>query len=252
MVHIWHEDSMDSSTTKFWEFIRDSKICKKLDSVDIRGFDGNNKLLQHLEITDIIHSDTYYILLDTVPDNMFIIESIKAVKEVCKKHKNVIYPEVVCFEYFMLMFKDIVNWTSKNKSDKGYSEAVNIRRHIISCMHDNKSWEEDEVIVKYLIRNKNKKGEDADRYIENTTLEQISTLLLSKITGGGPLGFQITKTIFGRCWTCSCKDKCDHSIYTNNKNAWRICRLNTLKYKKTSVAKAYDLWVGTDAHNIIK
>lgn len=62
---------------------------------------------------------------------------------------------------------------------------------------------------------------------------------------GGPLGFQVTKTVFGLCWTC------DHSVKNNHRNACKQCYLNQQKFKKTSQVKACDLWHGTDVHRIL-
>lgn len=44
MVHIWHEDSKDSSTTQFWNFLKKSNISILLNGADIEGFGGNIKI----------------------------------------------------------------------------------------------------------------------------------------------------------------------------------------------------------------
>ena len=44
MIHIWHEDSTNSATTQFWNFLKNSNIHNILINADIRGFNSNKNL----------------------------------------------------------------------------------------------------------------------------------------------------------------------------------------------------------------
>ena len=55
VVHIWHEDSdkyddkagkhIISSTTQFWNFLKQKHISKIIEGADIKGYNGNNNLM---------------------------------------------------------------------------------------------------------------------------------------------------------------------------------------------------------------
>lgn len=44
MVHIWHEDSDNSATTQFWNFLKKTRVCYNMSFAEIRGFSGNQNL----------------------------------------------------------------------------------------------------------------------------------------------------------------------------------------------------------------
>lgn len=268
LVHIWHEDSdtyngskrIKSSTTQFWEFISDNNLITELNGVDIRGFNGNSELINYLESCKFNRDDLYYIFLDTVFDNKSVVKYMIRLENICKKHVNVINAKLLSFEYLILKFVDLSNWIKTYRNNKLYVEAITVREHFIACMDNKTSWRKDKSIVEFIYKLCSidlKNGHNIDK-IHNLTSERVATLLLSTLTGGGPLGFQVTKTTFGKCWTCDCKDKCDHSMEISSKNkmmhknAYKECYLNRQRFKKTSSAKAYDLYYGTDACKIIK
>jgi hypothetical protein len=50
MIHIWHEDSKDSVTTKFWNFLKDNNVSSDLKNADIQGFDiSDSKFVEQLQ-----------------------------------------------------------------------------------------------------------------------------------------------------------------------------------------------------------
>ena len=70
MIHIWHEDSLNSSTQQFWKFLKDNKVSTLLLEADIKGFNGNENLQAYIEEEAVFNkNDTYYIFMDYVLDN---------------------------------------------------------------------------------------------------------------------------------------------------------------------------------------
>lgn len=254
MIHIWHEDDLDSSTTQFWRFLKKHKLCRKLADAEIKGFGGNNKLLDELEAYVFDKDDTYYIFLDLVIDNSYVTSYIHRLNVVCKSNSNVIKVNNLCFEYLILSFIDFVKWTQPFKVNKGYKECERVRKQFIHCINNNIPWVLNKDIVDFIVKTYNidlttDEGEDR---LNRITSEQIATLILSKMTNTGELGFQVSKTILGPCWTCDCKNNCERSITSKYKDVYRHCYLNKLPIQKTSESKAYDLWTGTEAHNMLK
>ncbi len=225
-----------------------------MHNADIKGFKHNDNLIIYVENYNFNINDIYYIFLDCVPDNPSVVDLINRLNIVCSKHKNVVNSNNLCFEYLILRFIDFEKWTRPIKRNKDYEAALIIRNKFIHCVESNKRWTLDKQILEYVCKYKNidASTEIGFNKLSNLTFEKVATLLLSKLTGAGPLGFQVTKTVFNTCWTCDCKDKCKHSMISNHKDIYTKCNLNKLPVKKTSQAKAYDLWYGTEVHNIIK
>ena len=67
MLHIWHEDSLNSSTTQFWLFLKEYGYIPV--NTDIIGHESNNKLLKYVKTQQFNSNDTYIILMDAVNDN---------------------------------------------------------------------------------------------------------------------------------------------------------------------------------------
>lgn len=252
MVHIWHEDSKDSSTTQFWNFLKKSNISILLNGADIEGFGGNDKLLDQLNDCEINDDDIYYIFLDCVYDNPSILDAIYELDDICTIHKNVISANILCFEYLILGFIDLEKWIGK-QHNQTQQYLFKVRQEFIERAKSGESIHSNKTLVNYICKRRNISTDNADWLdrVSKVTSEQLATLILSDLTGGGPLGFRVTKTVFGLCWTCDCKDNCDHSVKNNHRNACKQCYLNQQKFKKTSQVKACDLWYGTDVHRIL-
>lgn len=245
MIYIWHEDSQNSATTNFWNFIYNSKVSAKLVNVSIRGFDGNKNLADHMKNCSINMNDTYLIFVDKVLDNPKALQYYIDIKNTCLKYKNVHVVDLLCFEYMMLRFKYIINWTEPMKIIKGYEEARAIRNDFINCIDNGIAWVNNPNIVKYVVKKKNINTSliGWQRELAYVSSENIATDLLTQMTNGGTTEFGISKTNFGRCWYCNCCPK--HSKAVGNKK----CRM--FRYTKTSQDKARNLWNGTLARQII-
>lgn len=245
MIHIWHEDSQNSATTYFWNFMYSNKVSSKLVNVDIQGFDGNKNLADYLRTCVFNSNDTYIILADMVLDNNKALTYYIDISTTIRKYKNVYLSDLLCFEYMMLRFKYFVSWTEPTKTIRGYQEAQQVRENFIRCIDNGKSWVNEPSIVKYIVKIKGidtiKAGWQAE--LTHISSENIATLLLSIMTNGGTTEFGISKTHFGNCWTNNCCHK--HNIAVGD----RKCRI--YKYEKTSAEKAKNLWNGTLAKQII-
>ena len=82
MVHIWHEDSKDSSTSQFWYFISRSNICPEISNANIVGFGGNDRLTDAVEQERFNPRDIYIIIID----NSKILPYFVRVKKIADKY----------------------------------------------------------------------------------------------------------------------------------------------------------------------
>ena len=246
MIHIWCEDSVNSAFVQFLSFLKYFKVSDKIAYAEIKGFDGNKKLCEYVEGYSYNKFDKYIIFFDNVWDNNSVLKYAKRIDKVCKRYNNVVRIELLSFEYLILKFKYIINWTSPIKNTKIYNKAQLARADFISCTENSIDWRKKDNIVQFIVdrKNLNIKNNQIYSILANISAENVCTDILSALTNVGPTDFGITKTRLGKCWINSCCFKFDKKV-GNEK-----CRL--YKYEKTSEDKAMNLWNCTDIHKFIK
>ena len=237
MIHIWHEDSNDSVTQKFWEFLREQKVLGHLGRVEIRAFEHNYELVNHLVSCSFTDTDTYFIFLDYVLDNDMIVEYIDTILSVQALHSNLIFVPLLCFEYLLLRSPLIVDWLTCTKLNIGFNRALEARQAFLAYMsgQSDKKLLETDTLASYLCTcyNLSDKKELKGKFI---TTETVATLILHNLTNSLPTDFVVTKTKWGSCWTCNC---CRY------RNRQGLCSLYTKLLN--SQQKAKDLYTRTDA-----
>lgn len=253
MIHIWHEDSTNSSTQQFWKFLQSNQINPLLKNADIQGFSSNKNLRNHIkeciENHNIHKADTYYIFMDCVQDNEVAYRLYNNLLYLTNGYNNIKVMDLLCFEYLMLKFKYLENWIKPIRtSNKNFEKMLELRNIFIDIVETNKDWTKNKYIVQFVMaygKAKMMKGEHLD--FKHISEEYISTLMLSKLTSWYNADFCIVKTTLGNCWTCNC-------LYCNKKYKSK-CRRNSNSVRienKEPLGKAKLLWQYTDAHKYIK
>ena len=131
MIHIWHEDSNNSSTNLFWEFLKKYKVSNVMDNAEIKGFNGNQNLYDYVCNATYNTNDKYYIFIDCVPDNQKALRYYYGIKQSTVHINNVEVLDLLCFEYLILKFKYLLNWIKPIKITKDYSEGEIAREEFI-------------------------------------------------------------------------------------------------------------------------
>lgn len=239
MLHIWHEDTLikrdkniiKSSSQRFWEFLCSQGVSAKLNSsTDIRGFNGNALLANHIMHVKINPDDKYIIFLDRVLDNPNAMKYYISVREYLKEqgYANVYLSDIPCFEYLFLKFTWLGRWVKPLKNVQQYSNLMRMRDAFIASIRNGDTWKNDSALCKF-----------ANKYNCKTQEELAYTILLQLTSQNHK--FLIDKTTFSPCWTCDC-------CYNVHAGA-NSCNIYT--DKKTSREKARNLWNCTDAKSII-
>lgn len=246
MIHIWHEDSMDSATTQFWRFLAAKYTDGLSAETEIRGFGGNHKLYTHLNETEFDSHDLYYIFMDKVPDNPKALKYYLNTVKIVSGYHNVVLADLLCFEYLLLKFEHFIKWTKPVKCGSLYKECEHVRTEMIHSIETGNSWVLYDPILHFIAKQKR-----IDLHIPGwqkelsfISSENIVTLLLSCMTNGGTTEFGVSKTRLGRCWY---EDYCFK--YDNDHTGFNKCRM--YGDQKTSEAKARTLWEKTDAKNLL-
>ena len=78
--------------------------------------------------------DEYYIAFDYVPDNQDIRNKYRQLKQLVEKSEaKIIILDMICFEYFILVFDKLVSWTGTGKTDK-----IKMREDILAAIEDHR------------------------------------------------------------------------------------------------------------------
>ena len=239
MLYVWHEDSAQSSTTQFWQFVLEKKLTQY--EWNVTGYGSNRKLLNHVEETVFNEDDIYVILIDTVFDNQKVMDIVTDLYTVVKPYKNVYVAELTCFEYMMLHFKYFINWTKPVEQNETYTYLCKVRNSFIDAIDSTGYWITDDIVREFAMQSFHLPQIEL-KFISS---EKIATRLLSSMLNTGKNKFLVTKTILGECWTTDCCNLNFKSAEIGNQ------KCNIFQEKITSDEKAEILYQYTLAEQII-
>lgn len=151
MIHIWHEDSTNSSTQQFWEFLRNNNVSEVLNDADIKGFNGNENLQAYIEEeAEFNVNDTYYIFMDYVLDNEWALKTWMNTMEFLRGQKlnNVKLIKLNCFEFMIIDFTYFIEWVKPmDKQSKDFIEAEKILNTYRMLIRNGKSWQQNKSLL---------------------------------------------------------------------------------------------------------
>lgn len=185
---IWIEDRKDKAGYIFWK-----NFLKQLYPDMVVESKKNNselvKAVKNLEDTN----NKYVIVLDNSFDNLQAAIEQKLLKQYTDQKENVVLLDIICFEYILLEFKNLINWifASDDEFLKKRAVAISAREKLINSIEiGNMNYKDIKEIVKY------------DVHIDEHNIEQLSTKLLFDLTRN--TGFEVSKGSIGDCWIKSC------------------------------------------------
>lgn len=146
---------------------------------------------------DIKEDDKYYIAFDYVVDNQDIRNKYCMLKSITDKSEGkIVILDMICFEYLILAFDKLIEWTGTGKTDK-----IRIREKVLGAVENHRidlSKIDDEKTLQYLAGFK--------RY----STERVMKSLVGEFTQNEK--WSVKGTLMGECWY---KDCCV-SEYTDN------------------------------------
>ena len=184
MKYLWTEDT--GAGLHFWELVNQLFFD---DAVVIESKGSNQGLLDALSDIDMKENDKYYIAFDYVVDNQDIRNKYRILKSIADKAEGkIIILNMICFEYLILAFDKLVEWTGTGKTDK-----IKIREEVLSAIEDhriNLSRIDDVKTLQYLAGFK--------RY----STERVMKLLVGEFTQNEK--WSVKGAIMGECWYKDC------------------------------------------------
>ena len=185
---LWIEHRKGKASYTFWEnFMK--QLCP---DVIVESKKNNSELVKAVRTLQDTEN-RYIIVFDNSFDNLQIVMEQKRLKKYVNEKKNVFLLDIICFEYILLEFKELIEWiyASEDEFLEKRSGIIVARHKLVEALQDDDfNYKGIREIVEY------------DKKIEEHNIEQLSAKLLFDLTRN--TGFEVSKGVLGECWIKSC------------------------------------------------
>ena len=184
MKYLWTEDT--GAGFHFWKLVNQLFFN---DEFIVESKGSNQGILDAVLDLEIKDDDKYYIAFDYVVDNQDIRNKYRVLKSIEKSSEGkLIILDMICFEYLILAFDRLVEWTGTGKADK-----IKIREEILMAVENhriNLSKINDEKTLQYIAGFK--------RY----STERVMKSLVGEFTQNEK--WSVNGSLMGECWYKDC------------------------------------------------
>ena len=150
---------------------------------------SNQGLLDALIDLETEDGDEYFVAFDYVVDNQDIRNKYRMLKSITDKSEGkIVILDMICFEYLILAFDKLVEWTGTGKTDK-----IKIRDKVLAAVESHRidlSKIDDEKTLQYIAGFK--------RY----STERVMKSLVGEFTQNEK--WSVKGTLMGECWYKDC------------------------------------------------
>lgn len=183
MKYLWTEDT--GAGLHFWQLVNQLFFNNEL-VVESKG--SNQGILDAISETNV-KDDIYYIAFDYVTDNQDIRNKYRVLRSIASKSDNhIVILDMICFEYLILSFEKLIEWTGTGKKDK-----VLYREEILKVMENhriNLSKIKDAATLTYLST------------FKRFSTERVMKSLVGELTENEK--WSVRNTRMGECWYKDC------------------------------------------------
>lgn len=184
MKYLWVEDS--GAGCHFWELVNTYNFNGEYV---VESKSGNEGILQAVNKLVPRKGDTYYIIFDHIFNNQDIVLKYCMLEEAALQYPGqIILLDYVCFEYLILSFSKLVEWTGTGKKD-----VVAVRDDILNSFNN------------YKLDPKRLQNDKSMLYInrfKRPTMEKILKSLTNELTENGD--WSVKTEFMGDCWYKDC------------------------------------------------
>lgn len=188
MTFLWIEDCVGKAGYTFWTaFMR--QLCPQVIVESKRNNSELVKAVQSLEDTE----NKYMIVCDNSFDNLQVVMERKRLRQLADQKTNIVLMDVICFEYVLLEFQDLIKWIYAPEDEflKKRANIIKARDKLLSSIESGRqNYKDMKEIIEY------------DDHIEEHNIEQLSAKILFDLTRN--TGFEVSKGSIGECWVKSC------------------------------------------------
>ena len=184
MKYLWTEDT--GAGLHVWKLVNQLFFD---DEFIVESKGSNQGLLDAVLDLDIKDDDKYYIAFDYVVDNQDIRNKYRVLKSIEKSSEGkIIILDMICFEYLILAFDKLVEWTGTGKTDK-----IKIREEVLKAVENhriNLLKIDDEKTLQYIA--------GFNRY----STERVMKSLAGEFTQNEK--WSVKGSLMGECWYKDC------------------------------------------------
>ena len=184
MKYLWTEDT--GAGLHFWKLVNQLFFDNEL-VVESKG--SNQGLLDALIDLETEDGDEYFVAFDYVVDNQDIRNKYRMLKSITDKSEGkIVILDMICFEYLILAFDKLVEWTGIGKTDK-----IKIRDKVLAAVENHRidlSRIVDKKTLQYIAGFK--------RY----STERVMKSLVGEFTQNEK--WSVKGTLMGECWYKDC------------------------------------------------
>ena len=187
-TYLWIEDRKDKSGYIFWQTLM-GQLCPE---IAVESKKNNSELIKAVKALED-NENKYIIVFDNSFDNLQVVMEQKRLRNCIKTKNNIFLMDIICFEYILLEFKDLIKWIYASDDDFliKRKNAIAAREKFVKTIQDGElNYKDIHEIVEY---NEN---------VENYNVEQLSAKILFDLTRN--TGFEVSKGNIGECWIKSC------------------------------------------------
>ena len=184
MRYLWTEDT--GAGLHFWKLVNQLFFDNELV---VESKWSNQGLLDALIDLETEDGDEYFVAFDYVVDNQDIRNKYRMLKSITDKSEGkIVILDMICFEYLILAFDKLVEWTGTGKTDK-----IKIREEVLTAVESHRidlSKIDDEKTLQYIAGFK--------RY----STERVMKSLVGEFTQNEK--WSVKGTLMGECWYKDC------------------------------------------------
>lgn len=185
---LWIEDRKGKASYMFWK----SLLNQISSNVQVESKKNNSELVKAVKnIKDM--DNRYVIVFDHSFDNLQVTMEWKLLKQYADQKDNVVLLDIICFEYILLEFENLIHWVYAPDDEllKKRANVITAREKLVNSIKSgNMSYKDIKEIMEY------------DKHIAEHNIEQLTAKILFDLTRN--TGFEISKRKIGECWTKSC------------------------------------------------
>lgn len=200
---LWIEDRKEKASYIFWKNLMEQLYPE----VTVEGKKNNSELVKSVKALKDI-SNKYIIVFDNSFDNLQVVMEQKLLRSYVDGKDNVVLMDIICFEYILLEFKELIKWIYAPDDEflEKRANAIAVREKFVDSINSGElKYKDIQEIMEY------------DKHVQEHNVEQLAARLLFALTRN--TGFEVSKGTIGECWIKSC---CEW----NNREESDICGLD--------------------------
>ena len=225
-TYLWLEDRQGKSGYTFWKVL----MRQIGQNIIVESKKNNSELIKAVrQLED--NKNQYIIVYDNSFDNLQVYQEQKLLRRYADKKENVFLLGLICFEYILLEFDQLIRWIYAPEDDFliKRSGALKAREALVKCLSSG------EVDYKML-----QEVSLYDVHLDSHNIEQLSAKLLFDLTRN--TGFEVSKKMIGECWIRSCcewdKRREDDICGLDNNRLSLKAKMQSV-YRGTSIMKEF-------------